>query len=154
MLMTNEIPELQAIDRVQLNHNFLQSKFVCNWNFVFLHNLKASKLDRLLKLQKYCARVTMNFNWSTKSEHWFIQLQYLPLHRRIEHKTSCMRFKVMKEDALSYHTEFLWSIRSVKYHATRQSSSGNLLIDRSKKNYLQKMFRYCEAGVWNTYIHT
>ena len=67
-----------------------------------LHNLKASQLDRLLKLQKYCARVTMNVNRSTNSKPLFIQLQCLPLHQRIEHSTSCMMFKIIKGDAPSY----------------------------------------------------
>ena len=80
------------------------SHVLCHLDYCspLLHNLKASQLDRLLKLQKYCARVIMNVNRSTNSKPLFIQLQWLPLHQRIELNTSCMMLKIMKGDGCHY----------------------------------------------------
>ena len=96
-----------------------------------LHNLKASQLDRLLKLKKYCARVIMNINRSTKSKPLFIQLQWLPLHQRTKYSTSCMMFKIIKEDAPSYLTEVFQSISSV--HNLDSLAMGTYLLTEARK---------------------
>ena len=128
------------------------SHVLCHLDYCapLLHNLSATQLDRLLKLQKYCARLIFGYNRQTHSKPLFIELNWLPVYQRIEYLTSCLMFNVMNKTAPTYLMEMFTESRSIHTHNTRSSSRKNLFIERGNGREYTKTFRFYGSKLWNS----
>ena len=115
-----------------------------------LYNLKCGQLDMLLKLQKQCARIIFGCGRRTQSKPLFIQLNWLPLHQRIEYNISLLLYKVNNNIAPPYLSEMFTKNTEIHEHQTRAAVNGDLFKVRGSGNTYLKSFRYYGAKIWNS----
>ena len=114
-----------------------------------LYNLNCGQLDILLKLQKQCARIIFGYDRRTHSKPLFIQLNWLPLHQRIEYNICLLLYKVNNNIAPPYLSEMFVKTAEVHQHRTRAAVNSHFFKIRGTGHTYLKSFRYYGAKVWN-----
>ena len=113
------------------------------------YNLGCGQLDILLKLQKQCARIIFGYDRRTHSKPLFIQLNWLPLHQRIEYNICLLLYKVNNNIAPPYLSEMFVKTAEVHQHRTRADVNSHFFKIRGTGHTYLKLFRYYGAKVWN-----
>ena len=128
------------------------SHVLCHLDYCapLLHNLSAAQVDKLLKLQKYCARLIYGYNRLTPSRPLFIELNWLPVYQRIEYLTSCLMFNIMNKTAPSYLIDIFKESKTIHTYNTRHSGKKNLFIARGKGTEYTKTFQFFGSKLWNS----
>ena len=138
-------------DSLTLLANSLVLSHLLDYCSPLLHNLNSSQLNILLKLHKRFARLIFSCNRFTSSKLLFIELNWLPLHQRIEHNTCVLVFKINNNIASLYLTEMFKKVSDAHRYNTKSSKSG-LYFDRRKGNYYTKTSEYFGTRLWNALL--
>ena len=121
-------------------------------------SVKVSPLDRknydnwkfrieMLKNRKPKIRIE---NRRTNSKPLFIQLNWMPIHQRIELNTCLLMFKITNDLAPRYLSDVATSASDVHEHLTHSSASGCLFRTRGVGKFYIKTFKFYGTKVWNS----
>ena len=109
-------------------------------------------LDRIIRLQKYAARVILNIKHpqDVPSSELFYKLNWMTINQRIQYFTSILMFKTINRSSPNYlHNRFQY----VKDHHpinTRSAANGNLSIPKLFSKTGQRSFQYRGVHAWNS----
>ena len=113
-------------------------------------------LERLLKLQKWTARIILNADFSTPSKDMFDLLKWMPNTQSFTlYNKATLTCKALNGLTPEYITNMLTPNSQVHYRPLRSSVDGTLMVPRSRTSLYDKSFSVSAPKCWNslpTYI--
>ena len=107
-------------------------------------------LDRILRLQKYAARVILNIKrpQDVPSSELFSKLNWMTINQRVDYFTSIMMYKTINKSTPNYlHNRFEY-VKDKHQINTRSAASGNLFIPKLSSKTGQRSFLYRGVTAW------
>ena len=108
-------------------------------------------VDRILRLQKYAARVILNIKrpQDVPSSELFSKLNWMTINQRVDYFTSIMMYKTINKSTPNYlHNRFEY-VKDKHQIKTRSAASGNLFIPKLSSKTGQRSFLYRGVTAWN-----
>ena len=109
-------------------------------------------LHRILRLQKYAARVILNIKCpqDVPMSELFYKLNWMTTNQRIEYFTSILMFKIINKSSHNYlHNRFEY-VKNKHQINTRSAANGNLSIPKLSSKTGQRSFQYRGGHAWNS----
>ena len=108
-----------------------------------------ANLQRLLQLQKRCARLILNSTISDSSVELFDQFGWLPMDDIIRVRKLFLLHKVSKGHCPEYFSSYFKHVRSTHGYGTRSAILNDVLTPSFKRNSGLKTFHSSACRLWN-----
>ena len=105
------------------------------WSGASLANIK-----RIFKLQKRAARIILHADYDTPSAIMFRDLEWQPVNKRLAYNKAILIYKALNHLTPEYITAMLMPISETHSHNLRSSTTGTLLVPRSRTSFFDKSF--------------
>ena len=113
-------------------------------------NTKNENLLRLLRVQKRCARLILDANFSDNSVELFSKLGWLPIDDVIRMRKLCLMHKIVNGCCPQYFKDYISYVNDKHRHNTRASTNNNLFIPLFRTNSGLRTFYASVNRLWNT----
>ena len=107
-----------------------------------------SDINRIVKLQKRCARIILNASLKESSESLFKSLKWLTFPNRCKYFTGILIFKSLHNLAPKYIKERIEFTENKDYDL-RSNFKKAITHKRPKTNYRKKTFTYSSMEIWD-----
>ena len=113
-------------------------------------NCTVDNLQRVLRLQKRCARLILDADTHENSVKLFNKLDWLPINDMIRIKKLCMLHKINQGHCPAYFNNNIECISNTHNYNTRSVSNNNITTPACKKNYGLRTIHSSACRLWNT----
>lgn len=112
-------------------------------------NCSQENLNRLLKIQKRCARLIVDANISANSVTLFNNLGWLPIDDIINIKKLCVLYKISRGLCPEYFKSYLTYISTIHRYHTRSANNNNIITPKCNNNSGLRTFHSSACRLWN-----
>jgi len=113
-------------------------------------NCTVDSLQRVLRLQKRCARLILDADTHENSVKLFNKLDWLPIDDIIRVRKLCMLHKISQRHCPAYFNNYIICICNTHNYNTRSVSNNNITTPACKKNSGLRTFHSSTCRLWNT----
>ena len=113
-------------------------------------NCTVDNLQRVLRLQKRCARLFLDADTQENSVKLFNKLDWLPIDDIIRIRKLCMLHKINQRHCPAYFNNYIEYISNTHNYNTRSVSNNNITTPACKRNSGLKTFHSSACRLWNT----
>ena len=117
-------------------------------------NCSVENLDRLLRLQKRCARIILDATINDSSVKLFDKLGWLPIDDTIRIRKLVMLHKISKGHCPEYFSSYFKHVKATRTYRTRSAINDNILTPSSNRNSGLKTFHSSATRLWNNLDNT
>ena len=110
-------------------------------------NAPKCHLDRILKFQKYAARIILDALPDSPSEPLFKKLGWLNIYERVQYNKAIILYKAVHGMTPGYISE-LFSF-SQNYNL-RSFDNFDMVIPKHNREFFKNTFQYSGANIWNS----
>ena len=112
-------------------------------------NCTVGNLQRLLRLQKRCARLILDATINDNSVKLFNKLGWLPINDIICIRKLYMLHKVSQGHCPEYFNRYIEHISNTHNHSTRSASNNDITTPTCKRNSGLRTFHSSACRLWN-----
>ena len=113
-------------------------------------NCTVDNLQRVLRLQKRCARLILDAGTHENSVKLFNKLDWLPINDIIRIKKLCRLHKINQGHCPAYSNNYIECVSNTHNYNTRSVSNNNITTPACKKNSALRTFHSSACRLWNT----
>ena len=117
-------------------------------------NCSVENLERLLRLQKRCARLILDATINDSSVKLFDKLGWLPIDDTIRIRKLLMLHKVSQGHCPEYFSSYFQHVRSTHRYHTRSAINNNIQTPLCKRNSGLRTFHSSACRLWNNLDNT
>ena len=113
-------------------------------------NCSKGNLDRLLKLQKRCARIILDANTTANSVNLFNGLEWLPIDDITKTNKLLLLYKISRGICPQYFESYFTYVNTVQKYSTRSANNKlNIITPKCKNNSGLRTFHSSACRQWN-----
>ena len=112
-------------------------------------NCTVGNLQRVLRLQKRCARLILDADTHENSVKLFNKLDWLPIDDIIRIRKLSMLYKINQGHCPAYFNKYIEHISNTHNYNTRSVSNNNITTPACKRNSGLRTFHSSACRLWN-----
>ena len=112
-------------------------------------NCTVGNLQRVLRLQKRCARLILDADTHENSVKLFNKLDWLPIDDIIRIRKLSMLYKINQGHCPAYFNKYIEHISNTHNYNTRSVSNNNITTPACKRNFGLRTFHSSACRLWN-----
>ena len=117
-------------------------------------NSSVENLQRLLRVQKRCARLILDAVIYDNSVELFDKLGWLPIDDIVRVRKLFMLHKIIQVHCPEYFSSYFKDVRSIHNHRTRSATCNDILTPSCKRNSGLRTFHSSACRLWNNLGNT